>query len=70
MFVRRTWLRVCIVLGFVLMPAWVMLEEGVRMGVVSAVTTLLVVICAVAAVYTSGSTQSDDDSQADELSEY
>jgi hypothetical protein len=63
MFANRTWLRVCIVAGFVLAPAWVMIEEGVALGVVSAVTTLLVVLCAAAAVYSMRTTQSDDDSE-------
>jgi hypothetical protein len=62
MFANRTWLRVCIVAGFILAPVWVMLEEGVGMAVVSAVTTLLVLFCAAVAVYTTRTSESEADS--------
>jgi hypothetical protein len=62
MFANRTWLRICIVAGFILTPVWVMLEEGVGIAVVSAVTTLLVLFCAAVAVYTTRTSESEPDS--------
>jgi predicted membrane channel-forming protein YqfA (hemolysin III family) len=58
---KRKWLRAFIILGLLLTPVMAYLEDGMRAAVVSAVTILLVVLCAAVAVFVSRAPESDSD---------
>jgi hypothetical protein len=62
MFSKRHWLRFFIVLGMIFAPVMAYLDGGMREAVLSAVTILVVVLCAAGAVYAMRDSQSDDDS--------
>jgi hypothetical protein len=58
---KRKWLRAFVILGLLLTPVMAYLEDGMRAAVVSAVTILLVVLCAAVAVFVSRTSESDSD---------